>query len=83
MSDPGVNSITSFDWNALLDKLGGDAAIMLGPLAVALRSNTGMPAALRTAAGDLESMTNLALKIKGTAGDICATALRDQAAVGS
>ena len=46
MSDPGVNSITSFDRSTLLDKLGGEEAFMLGLLAVALRSNAGMPVEL-------------------------------------
>ncbi|MEY2918814.1 MAG: Hpt domain [Pseudomonadota bacterium] len=83
MSDPGVNSITSFNRSTLLDKPGGEEAFMLGLLAVALRSNAGMPVELRTAAdaGDLESMKRLAHKIKGTAGDICAAAVHDQAGV--
>jgi HPt (histidine-containing phosphotransfer) domain-containing protein len=82
MGEPGFYWVTTFDWHALLDKLGGDEAFVHGLLAVALRSNAAMPAELRAAAdlGDCDRMMHLAHKVKGTAGDLCAGALRAQAA---
>ena len=72
---------TSFDWNALLDKLGGDAGFVRGLLAVALRSTRAAPGELREAcaAADYERLARLAHKVKGTAGDLVAEPLRLQA----
>ena len=82
MSNPRDESVTSFDWGALLDKFGGDEAFARGLLGIAWRSSVAMPAELRAAAaaGDLAAMTHLAHKVKGTAGDICAVSLRERAA---
>jgi HPt (histidine-containing phosphotransfer) domain-containing protein len=81
MNDAAPHWITTFEWHALLDKLGGDEVFVSGLVAVALRSNVAMPADLRAAAdaGDFDRMMRLAHKIKGTAGDLCAPALREQA----
>ena len=81
MGEPGFYWVTTCDWHALLDKLGGDEAFVHGLLAVALRSNAATPSELRAAAdiGDCDRMMHLAHRIKGTAGDICAVALRAQA----
>lgn len=71
----------TFDWDALLDKLGGDEEFVLGLLAVALRSNEPVPAELRAAAAgcDLATLARLAHKVKGTAGDLVAATLQARA----
>jgi two-component system sensor histidine kinase/response regulator len=73
----------TFDWNALLDKLGGDEEFVGTLLGVALQSNVSMPGDLRAAcaAGNYADMARLAHKVKGTAGDLVAEGLREQARV--
>jgi HPt (histidine-containing phosphotransfer) domain-containing protein len=70
------------DWPALVAKLGGDEANAATLLGIAQRSRVAMLADLRAAAdaADFETMGRLAHKLKGTSGDICVPALREQAA---
>ena len=72
---------TTFDWDALLEKLGGDEDFVLSLLGVALRSNEALPAQLReaSAGGDLATLAKLAHKVKGTAGDLVAAPLQSRA----
>jgi HPt (histidine-containing phosphotransfer) domain-containing protein len=76
-----VTTGKTFDGQALLDKLGGDQEFVLQLLGVALRSSAAWPAELRSACnqGDYESLAKLAHKVKGTAGDLVAEPLREQA----
>ncbi len=69
---------TTFDWNALSEKLDGDAEIVTGLLGIALRSSAALPGELRAAcsARDYPSLVRLAHKLKGTAGDLVAEPLR-------
>lgn len=71
----------TFDWDALLDKLGGDEEFVGSLLGVALRSNASMPADLRAAcaAANYGELARLAHKVKGTAGDLVAVSLQDRA----
>lgn len=73
----------TFDWSALLDKLGGDEEFVKSLLAVALRSSGPLPGELRAACAqaDLPALARLAHKVKGTAGDIVAEPLRERARV--
>lgn len=82
MAEPNQARFTTFDRHALIDKLGGDAEFVHGLLAVALQSNERMPGELRAAAdrADCDAIARLAHKVKGTAGDIVATVLRERAA---
>ena len=72
---------STFDWNALVDKMGGDEDFVRSLLAVAVRSSAALPAELRgaSAARDLAGLARLAHKIKGTAGDLVATQLQSRA----
>lgn len=81
MNDSGPQEYRLIDWPALVAKFDGDATIASGLLGIAQRSSATMPADLRAAAvaGDMDGMARLAHKLKGTAGDICAPALREQA----
>jgi HPt (histidine-containing phosphotransfer) domain-containing protein len=81
MADSALPLPSSFDWAALLAKFDGDEAFARGLLGIVQRTNAAMPADLRAAAaaGDFAVMARLAHKVKGTAGDICATRLRAQA----
>jgi two-component system sensor histidine kinase/response regulator len=76
-----VPQCRTFDWDALLDKLGGDEEFVGNLLGVALRSNAAMPADLRAAcaAADFDALARLAHKVKGTAGDLVAEPLRERA----
>ena len=71
----------TFDWDALLDKLGGDEDFVGSLLGVALRSNASMAADLRAAcaAANYSELARLAHKVKGTAGDLVAIGLQDRA----
>ena len=71
----------TFNWDALLDKLGGDEEFVGSLLAVALNSNTSMPADLRAACASVNfaDLARLAHKVKGTAGDLVADELRERA----
>jgi len=82
MAEQNQVRFTTFDRQALIDKLGGDAEFVHGLLAVALQSNERMPGELRAAAdrADCDAIARLAHKVKGTAGDIVATILRERAA---
>lgn len=82
MSQNATTTYKNFDWSALVDKLAGDETFARALLAVAQRSSAAMPADLRAAASgsDFEVMARLAHKLKGTAGDICAASVREQAA---
>jgi HPt (histidine-containing phosphotransfer) domain-containing protein len=76
-----VTTYSTFDWNALLERLGGDAEFVRGLLGIALRSSAGLPDELRDAcaAADFERLAWLAHKVKGTAGDLVAEPLRVRA----
>ena len=76
-----TRTYATFDWCALIDKLGGDEDFVLGLLEVALRSNEPLPAELRAAgrAGDLGALARVAHKVKGTAGDLVALPLQSRA----
>ena len=82
MTDNAAVKYRSIDWPALVAKLGGDETLASTLLGIAQRSSAAMPADLRTAAdaANFETMSRLAHKLKGTCGDICAQALREQAA---
>lgn len=82
MAEPNLLRFTTFDRQALVVKLGGDAEFVRGLLAVALQSNERMPGELRAAAdrADCDAIARLAHKVKGTAGDLVATVLRERAA---
>jgi HPt (histidine-containing phosphotransfer) domain-containing protein len=71
----------SFDWNALVAKLGGDEDFVRSLLGVALRTSGSLPGELRTAcaAADFAALARIAHKVKGTAGDLVAEPLRLQA----
>lgn len=71
----------TFDRRALLEKFGGDKEFVRGLLEVVLRSSGPLPAALRDACAqaDFASLAGLAHKVKGTAGDLVATALQTRA----
>ena len=70
-----------FDWAALVDKFGGDEEFVRSLLGVTLRASSSLPMELRNAcaAADFATLAGLAHKVKGTAGDIVATALQFQA----
>lgn len=78
MTENAATTYSHFDWPALVTKLGGDEAFARALLGVAQRSSAALPAELRAAAAsaEFEAMARLAHKVKGTAGDICATELR-------
>jgi HPt (histidine-containing phosphotransfer) domain-containing protein len=82
MTDPAAAKYRSIDWPALVDKLGGDETLASTLLDIAQRSSAAMPADLRGAAdpANFDTISRLAHKLKGTCGDICAHALREQAA---
>jgi HPt (histidine-containing phosphotransfer) domain-containing protein len=82
MTDNEAGKYRSIDWPALVDKLGGDETLAATLLGIAQRSSAAMPADLRAAAdaANFDAMSRLAHKLKGTCGDICAQALREQAA---
>lgn len=79
MTENATTTYAHFDWPALVAKLGGDETFARALLGVAQRSSGSMPADLRAAAAGVEfdAMARLAHKVKGTAGDICATELRE------
>jgi len=70
-----------FDWNALLEKLGGDQVFVRTLLGIALRSSQSLPDELRNASAqaDFAALARIAHKVKGTAGDLVAEGLRDRA----
>jgi HPt (histidine-containing phosphotransfer) domain-containing protein len=72
---------STFDWDALVDKMGGDADFVRSLLGVAVRSNEALPDELRRAScgHDFAGLARLAHKIKGTAGDLVATQLQSRA----
>jgi HPt (histidine-containing phosphotransfer) domain-containing protein len=76
-----VTAYRFFDWAALVDKFGGDEEFVRSLLGVTLRASGSLPAELRNAcaAADFATLAGLAHKVKGTAGDIVATALQFQA----
>jgi len=76
-----VKGYKFFDWAALVDKFGGDEEFVRSLLGVTLRASSSLPAELRNAcaAADFATLAGLAHKVKGTAGDIVATALQFQA----
>lgn len=82
MTDSAAARFRLVDWNALVEKFSGDAAIASTLLGIAQRSSAAMPADLRAAAAaaDCEALARLAHKLKGTTGDICAHSVREQAA---
>lgn len=82
MNDSAASKYRLIDWPALVDKFGGDEATAAMLLGIALRSTAALPADLRAAAtaADCEAIARLAHKLKGTTGDICAPAVREQAA---
>ncbi|HET9695132.1 MAG TPA: Hpt domain-containing protein [Steroidobacteraceae bacterium] len=71
----------TFDRRALLEKFGGDEEFMRALLDVALRTSAPLPAALRSACAqaDFAVLAGLAHKVKGTAGDLVATAVQTRA----
>ena len=71
----------TLDYDALLEKLGGDTEFVASLLQVAVRSSAALPAELRQAcaAADFAALAKIAHKIKGTAGDLVAEGLRDRA----
>jgi len=81
MSDPISPQSRLFDWNALVEKLGGDDAFVRTLLGIALRSSQQMPGELRnaSAAADFAALARIAHKVKGTAGDLVAGDLQKRA----
>jgi HPt (histidine-containing phosphotransfer) domain-containing protein len=81
MSDPIHPQGRLFDWNALLEKLGGDQVCVRSLLGIALRSSAPLPDELRhaSAQADFASLARIAHKVKGTAGDLVAEGLRNRA----
>ena len=71
----------TFDWNRLLEKFGGDQALVRTILAIAVRTSEQMPGELRSASAlaDFAGLARIAHKVKGTAGDLVAAELRDRA----
>lgn len=82
MNDGAPSGYRLVDWSALVAKFGGDETIASTLLGIAHRSSTALPDDLRTAAAaaDCATLARLAHKLKGTTGDICAHAVREQAA---
>ena len=82
MNDSATSKYRLIDWPAIVDKFGGDEATASMLLGIALRTTAAMPADLRAAAAaaDFAALSRLAHKVKGTTGDICAPAVREQAA---
>lgn len=78
---PVQRSCATFDLAALLAKLGGDESFVRSLLGIALRSSESLPDELRAACaqGDYAGLARLAHKVKGTAGDLVAEALRERA----
>ena len=68
-------------WAFAKEKFGGDEEFVRSLLGVTLRSSDSVPAELRSAcaAADFATLASLAHKVKGTAGDIVATALQSRA----
>lgn len=70
-----------FDWNALVEKFGGDQAIVRTLVGIALRSSQQVPGELRSACAgaDFATLARIAHKVKGTAGDLVAADLQARA----
>jgi HPt (histidine-containing phosphotransfer) domain-containing protein len=62
------------DWDALVDKLGGEPGFIADLLGVVIASNSTVPEALLEAAkaADLPVIERLAHRVKGMAGDVVA-----------
>lgn len=81
MGDSFIPQYRLFDWNALVEKLGGDQVFVRTLLGIALRSSQPLPDELRDASArsDFAALARIAHKVKGTAGDLVANDLRDRA----